>query len=56
VSALGAGKLGPCEWCQDCASGGVNVSLIDPEMVRSPFFDDFAFESDRNPETTIDPT
>jgi len=56
VSAQGAGKLRLREWCQNCASDGVNVSQIDPGMVRSPFSDDFTSGSGKNPETVIAPT
>ena len=38
---------------EDCASDGVQVSLVNPGMVRSPFFDDLSFEPGPEPENAI---
>ena len=52
-----AAKFGLRGFCQalreDCSSDGVNVSLINPGMVRSPFFDSLSFAPDDNPENAI---
>jgi len=52
-----AAKFGLRGFCQalreDCASDGINVSLINPGMVRSPFFDELAFSPAENPENAI---
>ena len=43
-----AAKYGLRGFCQslreDCGSDGIQVSLVNPGMVRSPFFDDLSFE------------
>ncbi len=65
-SALSAGKKGALYsaakfglrgFClalrEDCASAGINVSLINPGMVRSPFFDGQTFAPAENPENAI---
>lgn len=39
----------------DCASDNIQVSLINPGMVRSPFFDDLSFAPADNRENAIDP-
>ncbi len=38
----------------DCASDGIRVSLINPGMVRSPFFDTLSFAPGENAENAID--
>lgn len=38
----------------DCASDGIRVSLINPGMVRSPFFDALSFAPGENAENAID--
>ena len=38
----------------DCASDGIRVSLINPGMVRSPFFDNLSFAPGSNPENAIE--
>ena len=65
-SALSAGKKGALYsaakfglrgFCQalreDCASDGINVSLINPGMVRSPFFDGQSFAPGESSENAI---
>jgi len=65
-SALSAGKKGAVYsaakfglrgFCQalreDCGSDGINVSLINPGMVRSPFFDELPFAPGVNSENAI---
>ena len=65
-SALNAGKKGALYsaakfglrgFCQalreDCASDGINVSLINPGMVRSPFFDGQSFAPGESSENAI---
>ena len=65
-SALSAGKKGALYsaakfglrgFCQalreDCASDGINVSLINPGMVRSPFFDEQSFAPAESSENAI---
>lgn len=65
-SALSAGKKGALYsaakfglrgFCQalreDCASDGINVSLINPGMVRSPFFDGQSFGPGESSENAI---
>jgi 3-hydroxy acid dehydrogenase/malonic semialdehyde reductase len=43
-----AAKYGLRGFCQslreDCGSAGIQVSLVNPGMVRSPFFDELSFE------------
>lgn len=65
-SALAAGKKGAI-YCatkfglrgfclslrEDCASDGIQVSLINPGMVRSPFFDDLPFAPGALPENAV---
>lgn len=52
-----AAKFGLRGFClslrEDCASDGIQVSLINPGMVRSPFFDDLAFAPAAQPENAI---
>ena len=52
-----AAKFGLRGFCQalreDCASDGINVSLINPGMVRSPFFDQQSFSPAGNSENAI---
>ena len=52
-----AGKFGIRGFCQslreDCSSDGIQVSLINPGMVRSPFFDDLPFAPGPAPENAI---
>jgi NADP-dependent 3-hydroxy acid dehydrogenase YdfG len=68
-SALGSGKKGGLYsaakfglrgFCQalrdDCGSDGIQVSLINPGMVRSPFFDDLSFQPGANSENAIEAT
>jgi len=38
---------------EDCASDGIQVSLINPGMVRSPFFDQLPFAPGEQPENAI---
>lgn len=38
---------------EDCASDGIQVSLINPGMVRSPFFDELPFAPGAQPENAI---
>ena len=66
-SALAAGKKGAL-YCaskfglrgfclslrEDCASDGIQVSLINPGMVRSPFFDELSFAPGAQPENAIE--
>jgi short-subunit dehydrogenase len=53
-----AAKFGLRGFCQalreDCASDGINVSLINPGMVRSPFFDQQSFAPAPNTENAIE--
>lgn len=54
-SAAKFGIRGLCQALrQDCASDGINVSLINPGMVRSPFFDDLSFRPGERPENAIE--
>ena len=66
-SALSAGKKGAVYsaakfglrgFCQalreDCASDGIGISLINPGMVRSPFFDLLSFAPASNSENAIE--
>ncbi len=39
---------------EDCAKDGITVSLINPGMVRTPFFDDLTFQPGKNPENAIE--
>ena len=52
-----AAKFGLRGFClalrEDCASDGIQVSLVNPGMVRSPFFDDQAFAPGGAPENAI---
>ena len=52
-----AAKFGLRGFCQalreDCASDGINVSLINPGMVRSPFFDEQSFSPAEKSENAI---
>ncbi|MCP4186436.1 MAG: SDR family oxidoreductase [Gammaproteobacteria bacterium] len=54
-----AAKFGLRGFCQalreDCASDGIQVSLINPGMVRSPFFDKLRFAPADQPENAIEP-
>ena len=38
----------------DCASDGIQVSLVNPGMVRSPFFDKLPFAPGKRSENAID--
>ena len=53
-----AAKFGLRGFCQalreDCASDGIRVSLVNPGMVRSPFFDQLTFAPGSRPENAID--
>ena len=40
---------------EDCASDGILVSLVNPGMVRSPFFDQQSFAPGSQPENAISP-
>ena len=40
---------------EDCAADGIQVSLINPGMVRSPFFDGLSFAPAARPENAIEP-
>lgn len=52
-----AAKFGLRGFCQalreDCASDGIQVSLINPGMVRSPFFEELSFAPADQPENAI---
>lgn len=52
-----AAKFGLRGFCQalreDCASDGIQVSLVNPGMVRSPFFDELSFAPAEQPENAI---
>ena len=52
-----AGKFGIRGFCQslreDCSNDGIQVSLINPGMVRSPFFDKLSFAPGPAPENAI---
>jgi 3-hydroxy acid dehydrogenase/malonic semialdehyde reductase len=52
-----AAKFGLRGFClalrEDCASDGIQVSLVNPGMVRSPFFDDQTFAPGAAPENAI---
>ena len=52
-----AAKFGLRGFCQalrdDCARDGLRVSLINPGMVRSPFFDELEFAPGEAPENAI---
>lgn len=54
-----AAKFGLRGFCQalreDCGNDGIQVSLINPGMVRSPFFDSLAFAPADNCENAIEP-
>ena len=53
-----ASKFGLRGFClslrEDCARDGLQVSLINPGMVRSPFFDDLSFAPGPEPENAIE--
>jgi short-subunit dehydrogenase len=53
-----AAKFGLRGFClslrEDCASDGIQVSLVNPGMVRSPFFDELPFAPGANPENAIE--
>ena len=53
-----AAKFGLRGFCQslrlDCASDGIQVSLVNPGMVRSPFFDNQSFAPGAQPENAIE--
>ncbi len=53
-----AAKYGMRGFCQslreDCSSDGVQVSLLNPGMVRSPFFDELPFEPGPAAENAIE--
>ena len=53
-----AAKFGLRGFCQalsaDCRADGIHVSLINPGMVRSAFFDDLDFRPGANPENAIE--
>ncbi|MGD2170637.1 MAG: SDR family oxidoreductase [Gammaproteobacteria bacterium] len=55
-----AAKFGLRGFCQalreDCARDGIRVSLVNPGMVRSPFFDDLPFAPGTQPENAIETT
>ncbi len=57
-SLYSAAKFGLRGFCQalrdDCASDGIQVSLINPGMVRSPFFDNLPFRPGANTENAIE--
>ena len=38
---------------EDCSNDGIQVSLVNPGMVRSPFFDELSFEPGAAPENAI---
>lgn len=52
-----ASKYGLRGFCQslreDCGSDGIQVSMVNPGMVRSPFFDGLSFEPGPEPENAI---
>ncbi len=54
-----AAKFGLRGFCQalreDCANDGIQVSLVNPGMVRSPFFDNLSFAPSDNHESAIEP-
>jgi len=53
-----AAKFGLRGFClalrEDCASDGIQVSLVNPGMVRSPFFDALPFAPGASPENAIE--
>jgi 3-hydroxy acid dehydrogenase/malonic semialdehyde reductase len=53
-----AAKFGLRGFCQalreDCAKDGIGVSLVNPGMVRSPFFDEQSFAPASQPENAIE--
>ena len=53
-----AAKYGIRGFCQslreDCSSDGIQVSLVNPGMVRSPFFDELSFEPGPAAENAIE--
>ncbi len=54
-----ASKFGLRGFClslrEDCAADGIQVSLVNPGMVRSPFFDGLPFAPAARPENAIEP-
>ncbi|MFT5657532.1 MAG: 3-hydroxy acid dehydrogenase/malonic semialdehyde reductase [Gammaproteobacteria bacterium] len=55
-SAAKFGLRGLCQALrEDCAKDGISVSVINPGMVRSPFFDELAFAPGGQPENAIEP-
>jgi 3-hydroxy acid dehydrogenase/malonic semialdehyde reductase len=54
-SAAKFGLRGLCQALrEDCAADGISTCLINPGMVRTPFFDKLAFGPADNPENAID--
>lgn len=54
-SAAKFGLRGLCQAMrEDCAADGIKVCLINPGMVRSPFFDKLAFAPAAKPENAIE--
>jgi 3-hydroxy acid dehydrogenase / malonic semialdehyde reductase len=57
-SLYSAAKFGLRGFCQalrqDCASDGIQVSLVNPGMVRSPFFNEQSFAPGAKPENAIE--
>ncbi len=55
-----AAKFGLRGFClalrEDCANDGIQVSLVNPGMVRSPFFDNLSFAPGAAPENAIEVT
>jgi len=55
-----AAKFGLRGFClslrEDCASDGIQVSLVNPGMVRSPFFDELSFAPGESEENAIEVT
>ena len=53
-----AAKFGLRGFCQalreDCGNDGISISLINPGMVRSPFFDQLSFAPAPNSENAIE--
>ena len=57
-SLYSAAKFGLRGFClalrEDCAADGLQVSLVNPGMVRSPFFDGLSFAPGDKPENAIE--
>lgn len=57
-SLYSAAKFGLRGFClalrEDCAADGLQVSLVNPGMVRSPFFDDLSFAPGNKAENAIE--